>query len=195
MFDLEKINSKLKTQLPPSRYNHSLGVMYTSASLAMRYDENLDEAMVAGLLHDCGKGLNIDEQIEKCEKYGILLNNKDFEISGLIHTKLGAYLAEHEYEVKNKGILGAILCHATGRPNMTILEKIVYISDYIEPNRGDNWWTNDVRSVAFINIDYAVFKCTELKIYSLKEAGKKVNSDALKTLDFYKAKAKYEGHI
>jgi len=195
MYDLEKINDMLKGQLPPKRYNHSLGVMYTSAALAMRYNENLDEVMVAGLLHDCGKGISIEEQINECMKHDIHITDKDMEFPGLIHTKLGAYLAEREYEVKNGNILSAILCHPTGRPNMTMLEKIVYLADYIEPNRGDNWWTNDVRSVAFIDIDYAVYKCTELKIFSLNEKGKKVNSDALKTLDFYKAKAKYEGHI
>ena len=195
MYDLERINSTLKSQLSSKRYNHSLGVMYTSAALAMRYNENMDEAMVAGLLHDCGKGISIDEQINECRKHNIHLTDKDLEIPGLIHTKLGVYLAEHEYDVKNGNVLSAILCHTTGRPNMNVLEKIVYLADYIEPNRGDNWWTNDVRSVAFIDIDFAVYKCTEFKIYSLNEEGKKVNMDALKTLDFYKAKAKYEGHI
>lgn len=86
------------------RFEHTIGVMYTAASLAMRYHEDIDDAMMAGLLHDCGKYGSAQEQVERCQKHGILLTQSELEMPALVHAKLGAYFAEKEYGVTNKGV-------------------------------------------------------------------------------------------
>lgn len=129
------IRKQLEKKLKKDRFEHTIGVMYTAASLAMRYHEDIDDAMMAGLLHDCGKYGSAQEQVERCQKHGILLTQSELEMPALVHAKLGAYFAEKEYGVTNKGVLSAITWHTTGRPEMTMLEKIIYIADYIEPNR------------------------------------------------------------
>ena len=68
MADLEKIQKKLKKKLDANRYRHTLGVMYTAGALAMRYQENLEDALTAGLLHDCGKYGSVKDQIRLCRK-------------------------------------------------------------------------------------------------------------------------------
>ena len=125
------IRKQLEKKLKKDRFEHTIGVMYTAASLAMRYHEDIDDAMMAGLLHDCGKYGSAQEQVERCQKHGILLTQSELEMPALVHAKLGAYFAEKEYGVTNKGVLSAITWHTTGRPKMTMLEKIIYIADYI----------------------------------------------------------------
>lgn len=97
--------------------------MYTAASMAMRYGEDIEKAMTAGLLHDCGKFAPAGEQIRLCKKYGLSLKESEVEMPALIHAKLGAYLAKETYKVCDGEILNAILYHTTGRPDMTMLEK------------------------------------------------------------------------
>lgn len=119
MADLEKIQKKLKHKLKKVRYQHTLGVMYTAGSLAMRYGENLEEALSAGLLHDCGKYPSIEKQLRQCQKYEIRLERAEAEVHALIHAKLGACLAEKKYGIDNPRILDAIRYHTTGRPDMS----------------------------------------------------------------------------
>ena len=101
----------------------------------MCYGADLEKALTAGLLHDCAKGRGVKEQIRYCEKHGILLTEAELAMPALIHAKLGAYLAEKDYGITDPEILDAITYHTTGRPDMSLLEKIIYIADYIEPNR------------------------------------------------------------
>ena len=90
------IRKQLEKKLKKDRFEHTIGVMYTAASLAMRYHEDIDDAMMAGLLHDCGKYGSAQEQVERCQKHGILLTQSELEMPALVHAKLGAYFAEKE---------------------------------------------------------------------------------------------------
>ena len=130
-----KIQHTLKKELDENRYHHTLGVMYTSASMAMRYDVDVQKALYAGLLHDCAKCIPSDKKIRLCEKYGLPVSSVEKENPSLLHARLGAYLAHEKYGVKDEEIIYAIESHTTGRPGMSMLEKIVYIADYIEPGR------------------------------------------------------------
>ena len=98
---LTEIRKRLSKVLKKERFEHTIGVMYTAASLAMRYGEDVEQAMTAGLLHDCGKFCPAKEQIKLCKKNGISLTESEIEMPALIHAKLGAYLARHEYGVKD----------------------------------------------------------------------------------------------
>ena len=104
-------------------------------ALAMRYGQDLDQAELAGLLHDCAKYFNDEEIIKKCRKHGIEVSEAELRAPAVLHAKYGAWLAKNRYGVSDPEILSAIRWHTTGKPDMTTLEKIIFIADYIEPNR------------------------------------------------------------
>lgn len=186
--ELKKISKRLSKILKEDRYEHTLGVMYTSAALAMRYGADIQKSMTAGLLHDCGKYLPPKEQIRLCEKKKITLTESELEMPALVHAKLGAYLARHEYHIKDAEILDAITYHTTGRPDMTLLEKIVYIADYIEPNRKEIPGLADIRQIVFTDIDRAVCLSAGSTVRYLKNGGKAVDPMTINTYNFYKKK-------
>ena len=121
--ELTAIRKKLEKKLKEERYIHTLGVMYTAASMAMRHGADVQKAMTAGLLHDCGKYCDVNEQILLCRKHHIKLSDAELEVPALIHARLGAYFAEYEYGITDSEILDAITYHTTGRPAMTMIEK------------------------------------------------------------------------
>lgn len=176
------------TLLTIDRFEHTIGVMYTAASLAMRYHEDIDDAMMAGLLHDCGKYGSAQEQVERCQKHGILLTQSELEMPALVHAKLGAYFAEKEYGVTNKGVLSAITWHTTGRPKMTMLEKIIYIADYIEPNRKIIPGLQEIRETVFVDIDHAICLCAGNTVNYLRKNGKPVDPMSIETYQYYSDK-------
>ena len=121
-----KIQHVLKKELDDNRYQHTLGVMYTAASMAMRYDVDVLKALYAGLLHDCAKCIPNDKKLHLCGKYGFTVSDIERENPSLLHAKLGACLAHEKYGVTDKEIIHAIESHTTGCPAMTMLEKIMY---------------------------------------------------------------------
>ena len=156
-YNIEKIDKKLRKEMDSFRYRHTLGVMYTSAALAMRYDADLEQAQVAGLLHDCAKGIPNDKKIRMCRKYNLPVSGTEIDAPYLLHAKLGAYLAKEKYGIEDEAILSAITWHTTGRPAMTELDKIVFIADYIEPMRNKAENLELVRKLAFSDLDMAVY--------------------------------------
>lgn len=118
-YNIPKMQRKLKKELDDDRYRHTLGVMYISAALAMRYGDDLEKAQVAGLLHDCAKCIPNEKKIKLCEKHQIPISRVEQGAPFLLHSKLGAYLAEFKYDVKDEEILQAIVWHTTGKPEMT----------------------------------------------------------------------------
>lgn len=186
MADLEKIQKKLENKLKKDRFQHTLGVMYTAGSLAMRYSENLEEALTAGLLHDCAKYASIKEQIKQCKKYQIKLEKAELEIPALIHAKLGAYLAEKKYGIENPRVLDAIRYHTTGRPHMSMLDKIIYLADYIEPGRKMIPGLPEIRNLSFIDINRAVCQCAAATLKYLEASKRPIDPMTRKTYEYYK---------
>lgn len=159
--------------------------MYTAASLAMRYGENIEDALLAGLLHDCGKSGTVKDQIKLCKKYDLKLTKAELAVPALIHAKLGACLAEKEYDVTDRRILDAILYHTTGRPDMTMLDKIIYLADYIEPGRKMIPSLPEVRRLSFTEIDRAVCACADATLNYLQNSDRPVDPMTAKTYEFY----------
>ena len=108
-----KIQEKLKKRLSEKRYAHTIGVSYTAAAMAMRYGLNVDDAAMAGLLHDCAKYMTDDELIEKCKKYGIECSETEKRNGYLLHAKLGAYYVKEKYGIDNDEICSAVRYHTT----------------------------------------------------------------------------------
>ena len=184
-YNLLKIQKKVKKELDDERYRHTLGVMYMAAALSMRYGEDLMKAQVAGLLHDCAKCIPNDRKIKMCVRYGIEITDTERNAPSLLHSKLGAYLARHEYGIEDEDILGAIRWHTTGKPAMSLLEKIIFISDYIEPMRFKAADLPTVRRLAFGNIDRAVQITLADTLAYLRSGEGHIDDMTQKACDYY----------
>ena len=183
--DLKKIRKTLEKELEPKRFEHTLGVEYTAASLAMRYDVSIEDALVAGLLHDCAKCISGEKLIDICEKQHIDINNVERKNPSLLHTKVGEYLAQEIYDIHDSDILNAIRYHTTGRPGMSILEKIVFIADYIEPGRKQAPNLEEIRKLAFTDLDNALIRILEDTLAYLKDSEDEVDPMTRKTYEYY----------
>lgn len=155
---INNIKKKVKKQLDKDRYQHTLGVAYTAAAMAMRYGADMDSAFTAGLLHDCAKCIPNDEKYSMCDKYGIVLDETEKVSPYLLHAKLGSYLARTIYGVNDEDILNSIRTHTTGCPDMTLLQKIIFTADYIEPNRCEAPNLTEIRELSFTDLDAAVIR-------------------------------------
>lgn len=184
-YDLKKIKKKLKNELDESRYEHTIGVMDTAACLAMRYGADLTQALVAGLLHDCAKCIPNDKKLKLCRKNGIEVTPFEEKAPFLLHAKLGAWMAEHEYHVSDPAILSAIACHTTGKPDMSLLDKIVFIADYIEPGRNKAPGLSEIRRLSFTDIDQALIRILSDTLDYLASSNDPIDPATQNVLDYY----------
>ena len=180
------------TELDTERYEHTLGVMYTAASMAMRYDEDVEKALLAGLLHDCAKCISGENKIKLCNKYHLSVSEVEKKNPRLLHAKLGAFLAAKKYHIKDKDVINAIASHTTGCPNMTLLDKIIYIADYIEPGRKELPNMAEVRKLAFTDINECLYRILEDSLVYLNSKNISVDPMTEKTYLYYKNKLNKE---
>lgn len=151
--DFDKLKKCLKKELTKERYQHTIGVMYTAASLAMKYGYPMEDAMLAGLLHDCAKCLSDNERLKICDQQNISVTEIEKKHPHLLHAKVGACLAQKAYGVEDEDILHAIRVHTTGCADMNLLDQIIYVSDYIEPGRDKAPRLSDIRQMAFTDLN------------------------------------------
>jgi predicted HD superfamily hydrolase involved in NAD metabolism len=177
---------KLKKELDADRYEHTIGVAYTAAALAMRYGGNIQQAQVAGLLHDCAKCIPNQKKITLCQKYNIKMTEIELKNPFLPHAKLGAFLAMHKYGITDKEITSAILNHTTGKPNMSLLDKIIFVADYIEPQRKKQPNLAEIRKLAFIDLDRALLRILEDTLAFLSASADNIDPMTEKTYRYYK---------
>ena len=182
----KKLRKKVKDVMTKARYEHTLGVEFTAASLAMRYEVDIDKAEVAGLLHDCAKCIDDDDARDDCKKYDIKLTEVEKRNPFLIHSKLGAVYAEKLYGIDDEEIISAIRFHTTGKPDMTLLEKIIYIADYIEPGRDKAPNLQEIRKMAFIDIDEAMYMILRDTLDYLDKGDGEKDELTYETFLFYK---------
>ncbi|KNZ40970.1 bis(5'-nucleosyl)-tetraphosphatase (symmetrical) YqeK [Acetobacterium bakii] len=150
-----KIDQLLKKALPKKRYQHTMNVVEVAKSLAVRYNCNVKKASLAALLHDCAKNFSDEELIKYAEANGVRVDSVSRHDPQLLHGPVGAIVAENTYGVQDKTILNAIRYHTTGRKNMSKLEKIIYLADFIEPGRTFPGM-DKLKSLAFEDLDQAV---------------------------------------
>ena len=184
-YDFAKIEKKLSKYLDEDRFQHTMGVMYTSACLAMVHGYDIKDAQVAGLLHDCAKCIPNKKKLKMCSEHNIPVS--DFERSHpfLLHSRLGAYIAHEKYGIDDQEILSAINYHTTGRREMSLLEKIIYIADYMEPGRKQAPNLSAIRKAAFEDLDKALLMILEDTLSYLHSTGSVVDTMTQKTYDFY----------
>ncbi|MCR5509272.1 MAG: bis(5'-nucleosyl)-tetraphosphatase (symmetrical) YqeK [Lachnospiraceae bacterium] len=181
---------KMDKNLKRHRYVHSVGVAGTAASLAMKYKEDINKAHIAGILHDCAKCYNDEELLRLCEKNMIGISDFERDHGFLLHAKYGAFLAKDKYGIDDEDILSAIRWHTTGKENMTLLEEIVFVADYIEPSRNRLGRLGEIREAAFneTSLDKAMMMILEETIGYLKRTGGDVDEAALRAYEYYKGK-------
>lgn len=179
--DLMDIEVKLEKLLSAKRMFHTRGVMHTAAALAMRYGGDMEKACYAGLLHDCAKYLSEEEQLLQCKKNHLPVRDIEKNNPYLLHAKVGACFAKTKYGVKDEEILSAITWHTTGKPDMGLLEKIVFTADYIEPGRKPIEGLEEIRTLAFEDLDRAVYQILHNTLHYLKKdkGGKKKEIDTM----------------
>ncbi|MDP4143881.1 MAG: bis(5'-nucleosyl)-tetraphosphatase (symmetrical) YqeK [Bacillota bacterium] len=135
MWDEKQMEEYLKRNLKESRYLHSLSVRDTAEYLAQKYDSDINKARIAGLVHDCAKNMSDKELIRICKKEGYSIDEICESSPQLLHGYVGSIIAHDKMGINDEDILNAIAYHTTGRKHMSLLEKIIYIADYIEPFR------------------------------------------------------------
>lgn len=181
-----KIEEELKGRLKKSRYRHTIGVANTCACLAMKYGYDMDKAYLAGLLHDVAKGLDSDEMLKYAKKFKLELSDFEREHPFILHGPIGAQIAKKDFGINDKEILLAISSHTTGRADMCLLEKIVFLADFFEPGRGEASNLPEVRSLAFEDIDACLIKVLSDTLDYLNASGLALDPQTQITYDFYK---------
>lgn len=183
---LNQIRNDMKESLPEKRYRHTLGVAYTAASMAMCHNYDMDDAFLAGLLHDSAKYYSDEKLIETCEQHGLPVSEVERRNPYLLHGKAGAKIAQEKYNITKEDILGAIAYHTTGRPQMSLLEQIIFVADYIEPGRKKIDGLEEVRYLAFHDLEGCVVEILRQTIAYLKSSeGKEIDATTLETYQYY----------
>ena len=181
-----EIQNILREKQKPGRFIHTLGVQYTSACLAMRHGADMDKAQLAGLLHDCAKHMKPEKLLEKCRCQGIDISPAQERNPFLLHGQAGACIARDKYQITDEEILEAIRWHTTGRPEMSLLEKIVFTADYIEPNRNKAPDLSRLRQISFEDIDRAVYEISKQTLDYLKDSADEIDPATELTFQYYK---------
>ena len=170
--------------LKPSRVAHVLGCRDTAVQLARKWGADVTDAARAALLHDVTKALDGPLQLTLCKAYGIILDNFSTENPKTLHALTGSLVADRIFG-ENPAVVAAIRSHTTGKADMNVLEKIIYVADYMEPNR-DFDGVEKLRELAYTDIDKALELGLEMTISMLIEQGKEIAPASQAALAFLK---------
>lgn len=180
---LDWLRERAYAYLKPGRVPHVAGCEQEAAKLAQRWGEDPGDAAEAGILHDITKKLSMDEQLILAEKYGIVFDKFERENIKLTHAITGAALSRALFGVPER-IYSAIRWHTTGRADMTLLEKIIYLADYIEPTR-DFEGVERLRRLAYEDIDSAMALGLEMSLEELRQKGTEPHGATVSALAWY----------
>jgi len=181
---VEDIKSKLKLSISPHRYKHSENVMEVAVKLAKKYGADASKATIAGLLHDCAKGKSTAELLELCKKFSIEVDEYKKLHPELLHDEVGAFIAKTDYGIEDEEILNAIRFHTMGRENMSLLEKIIFIADYIEPGRNFPG-VETIRKLAYEDLDKSILQALDTTLIYLIRIGAIIHPDTVKTRNYF----------
>ena len=181
---LSKLRPVALSYLKHKRIPHVLGTEQEAIRLAERYGADVEKARVGALLHDCTKKLDMEAQLALCRHYGIQLDELEQKALKLLHAKTGAAIARDVFGVDEE-IYSAILWHTTGHANMTLLEKILYLADYIEPSR-DFPGVDKLRAVCYKDLDAGLLMGLEMTIGEMNAMGNPVHHATIEARDALK---------
>lgn len=180
---LDWLRGKAYEYLKPKRIPHVAGCEKEAVRLAERWGVDREKAATAGILHDITKKLNFDEQLNLCDKYGIIFSTAELSYPALLHARTGAALARELFGIADD-IFEAIRWHTTGKPDMTLLEKIIYLADGIEPTR-DYPSVEKIREAAYEDIDKAMALSLERSLQYIRSRGEEPFTDTAEAYKWY----------
>ena len=186
--EMNWLRQKSHSMHKSKRIPHVIGCEEEAVRLAKRWDYSIEAAAEAGILHDITKRLGLEEQLILCSKYGILIDTLEQSSEKLLHSKTGAALSKDMFGISDD-IYSAICWHTTGKAEMSLLEKILYLADYIEPNR-DFDGVDELRTLCYEDIDAAMSLGLKMSIEDLEERGSPIHP---KTFEAYKYYSKVKG--
>ena len=177
---MERLEKVVISLLKPSRVNHVLGCRDTAVELARRWGADETDAARAGVLHDITKALDGPLQLTLCSEYGIILDEFSENNPKTLHALTGSLVAERIFG-ENQAVVDAIRWHTTGKADMTLLQKIIYVADYMEPNR-DFEGVEQLRHLAFTDLDAALKLGLEMTLSMLKDQGRQISPESQQAL-------------
>ena len=187
IYDRTQLEHKLQMVLSKHRYQHTVGVTCTTIPLAMNFGADVKRTEIAGVLHDCAKAYSEEEQLRMCRENNIELTEVEEKNPHLLHAKLGEFLAKTEYGIDDEEILSAIRWHTTGKPDMTLLEKIIYLADVIEPTRSYDD-LSELRQLCYVDIDAAMGAALERSISYIRSCGTEPYKDSIDACVWYRTR-------
>ncbi len=190
---LHIVRKRVKKALDKDRWEHTKGVAYTACCLAMAHGADMEQAMLAGFLHDCAKCIPNEEKLALCKKYKVDLTDVEKRNPYLIHAKLGAYLAKKDYGVDDPEILHAIRVHTTGAPEMSLLDKILFVADYIEPGRDKARRLGELREKAFRDLDETLLCILSDTVLYLSKGTREIDPMTEETYHYYQKRMNHHG--
>ncbi|MCQ2443256.1 MAG: nicotinate (nicotinamide) nucleotide adenylyltransferase [Oscillospiraceae bacterium] len=179
---LEELRAASYSMVKAKRLPHIKGTEEECALLARRWGADETDARRAAILHDCTKFWNLEEQLQYCQKYDILLDQIEEVTLPLLHAKSGAGVAKQVFGMPD-AICEAIRWHTTGKADMTLLEKILYIGDYAEPSRSYDW-CHKLRKLVMENLDQGVLYGLEITIDHTRKKDNLIHYRTLEARDF-----------
>lgn len=184
----------LSKELRPSRFRHSREVSRTAVRLAEHWGADVEKARLAGILHDCARNLKGEELIAQAKENSFFPGEIEIRQPALIHAPLGAILAKRRFGIADQEILQAIARHTTGAARMTLLDKIIYLADCIEPGRNFNG-IQPLREKAEKNLDAALLAAFDQSIRFVLDGGVLMHPDTVEGRNFLlmEMKAKSNG--
>ena len=187
MLSYDELYALVRKKLSPKRVLHVLGVERDAFTLAVRWGADKAEARRAALLHDITK--ETGDQLKLCEKYGIIPDKWTRANPKLYNALTGAEEARNLGE--NDNVVSAIRWHTTGSPDMTALQKVIYLADYVEPSRKDIKGIETLRSLVFEDIDKAMLLGLEISLVELLNDGKEIHRDSWEARAWYTRRPSY----
>ena len=179
---MDQLEQVVVSLLKPSRVAHVMGCRDTCIALAEKWGADAVDAGRAGLLHDITKALDGPLQLTLCRAYGTMLDDFSVQNPKTLHALTGSLVAKHIFG-ENEAVVAAICSHTTGKANMNLLEKIVYVADYMEPNR-DFPGVDELRELAFRDIDLALKTGLEMTISMLRLQKREISKESQEALQW-----------
>jgi predicted HD superfamily hydrolase involved in NAD metabolism len=180
--DTPEMEQRLRLWLPervsPRRFRHSLGVMEVVTELAVKWDADPAPLRLAALLHDCARELPGDELLRLAARWGLHVREVDRRCPVLLHGRLAVVIAGLDFGLDDPVALSAVHKHTAGHPQMSLPDKLFFLADHIEPNRSHSW-VEELRGLAFTEVDEAVLKAVRLNRAYLESAGGIIDPDTL----------------
>lgn len=183
--DLKKFEKEIEDRIGEKRFLHTKRVEEVALELAKIHGVDQEKAEIAGFLHDCAKIRDKDELLKAAKENKLLLTKEMQKAPQIIHSHLGAVFAEEVYGIEDREILNAIKYHTTGRANMTDLEKIIFLADYIEPKRNFDG-VEKARELAKKDLDSAMYFALNNTLKFLVEKDSYIVLETVKARNYYK---------